>query len=751
MDPELNTLKTRTLTALRQATDARGLRPHELAETLGLEGKARHRLRHLLALLVEEGTLEKAEGQRVRPAGWTPAKSSSPKVSGLLRVHPAGYGFVERDDGEDDVFIAARNRGPALDRDRVLLSTWMGFKGTEGRIVEVLARGRARLTGIISLAGRTAHLEPDDPRVHGPVTLVDGAGRARPGQAVVAEIVRYPSHPEEAPTARLLRVLGDPEDPSTEVAKILAIAEIPEEFPEDARQAAAAVPQALRPEDLADRIDLRDRPFVTIDPVTARDFDDAVCVEDGPRPGVDRLWVAIADVSHYVAPTSPIDREAELRGVSVYLPDRAIPMLPDELSARMCSLVPDEDRLAMVARLDVDEGGQVVGTRLAAAVIRSHARLDYDGVAAALADDLRGQRARYRPHLPQLERLVGLTRRLRALRHERGALDFDLPEAVVVLDDDDPTRVRDVRKSRSQAGVKAAYQMIEDCMLAANEAVARYFIERQLDTIWRVHDVPSDEQLFEFSLLAQSFGVPFSVEDGRDPRRLRDFLERIQGQPMERALSYLLLRAMKQAVYDVINVGHFGLASPAYLHFTSPIRRYPDLLVHRLLKRALHLEGEPAGGESARLFAPKREELARLAAVSSSHERRAMDAERETVDLYRSLFMRDRTGEEFAGTIVGVTSFALFVEIAQPFIEGAIKIESLPGDSFIFDERSLRLAGKRSGRSFSLGDAVRVRVENVSVARRRIDFALVEHREAARVAAGERRGKETRKGRGGKR
>jgi ribonuclease R len=604
--------------------------------------------------------------------------------------------------------------------------------------MDVLRRGRARVTGILRVAGRTPYLEPDDPRVRGHVSLADGTGGAHEGQVVVAEIVSYPTRPDEPLGARVERVLGEPDDPRTEVAKVIACAEIPDEFPSEVLEAAARVPREVVPGDLLDRVDLRDRAFLTIDPEVARDFDDAVCVEDGPgEPGrIDRLWVAVADVSHYVRPGSAIDLEARIRGVSVYLPDRAIPMLPPALSSGICSLNPDVDRLAMVARLDVDEAGVIRDTQFAAAVIRSRARLDYHGVAAALGGDLRGPRARYREHLPQLERLDRVARRMRAVRRERGALDFDLPEAVVVLDEDDPRRVREVKKSRALPEVRDAYRLVEDCMLAANEAVAQKFIARRRDTLWRVHDVPKEERLLDFVQLAETLGAALSVDACRTPRQLRDFLESIAGLPMARSLSYLLLRTLKQAVYDVVNVGHFGLASPAYLHFTSPIRRYPDLVVHRLLKQLLRREGMPAGGgEVVAGPVPQREELARWASDSSAYERRAMEAEREVVDMYRAYLMRDRIGEEYDGVIVGVTNFGLFVEIPEPFVEGLIKVDTLGGDAWVYDEQKLRLVGRSSGRSFALGDAVRVRIENVSVARRKIDFVLIGHEAAAAVPA----------------
>ena len=730
----MNIDKENLLKALRKGSP-QGLRSHEIADAMEADVKGRHRLRSLLADLVADAVLEKAEGGRYRLVG-AEAPPAAPGEAlpkgwfvGQLRVHPAGYGFVVRDDGEDDAFVAARNRGSAMDGDRIAISTWIGYKGTEARVEKVLERGRAKLTGTLRKTGRASYIEPDDPRIAatGGHVLLDGsAGGAKDGQAVVAEITRYPSKADEPLAARIIHVLGDPNDPRTEIEKILIISDIPTEFPEDTLAEATHAPTEVRPEDRADRVDLRDRAFMTIDPETARDFDDAVCVEASPK-GRDwtRLWVAVADVSHYVRPGSALDREARVRGNSVYLPDRAIPMLPKQLSSEICSLNPEVDRLAMVVRMEIDPHGGVHDEYFCAAVINSHARLDYPGVAAALAGDLRGTRARYREFLPDLERMAALARTMRARRLERGSLDFDLPEAKVILDQDDPTRVRDVVQSRGDAAVKGAYQLVEDFMLAANEAVARHFGGRELDTVWRVHDIPSDERLQVFADLAQAFGLHFEAEDGRSPKKVRDFLVTLQGKPIERALNFLLLRTLKQAVYDVVNVGHFGLAAPDYLHFTSPIRRYPDLIVHRLLKHSLHADGLPAGGQPG--TRPSRETLQQMAAASSASERKAMQAERDVIDLYRAVLMRDRIGEEFEGTVAAVVAFGLFVQIESPFVEGLVKLGSLADDQYDYDEETQRLVGRGTGRQFALGDKVKVRIENVSVSARKIDLALLEH------------------------
>jgi len=650
---------------------------------------------------------------------------------GRIKVHPDGFGFVTPTDGGEDIFIAVRSRSNAMDGDTVEVSWMVGPRGLEGQVKNVVARGRTKITGTLALKGRTTHLVVDDPRIGFAVSLKGDTKGGLTGQAVVARIVDYPRTPEEALTVEVVKVLGDPDDPRTEVEKILANAGIEDTFPPDVSAEAQALPSVVTAADLNDREDLRHIPFTTIDPETARDFDDAVALEDLPH-GHHRLWVAVADVSHYVREGRPLDVEAQLRGCSVYLPNRAIPMLPEALSSHMCSLVPEEDRLAMVVQVDFDKQGTPVASEFCAAVIHSRARFDYPGVAAALGGDTRGKRKKYEPFLPALRAMEEFSIVLRKRRFARGALDLDLPQAVVELDNDDPKLVRNVRQSRKDPGERGAYAMIEEFMLAANEAVARSFGERQEDTMWRVHDAPSVERLETFAALAEGYGIDVDVDETRTPLGLATVSAELKGHPAEKALSFQLLRSLKQASYDVVNIGHFGLAATDYLHFTSPIRRYPDVVVHRLLKRRLATLKRPAGGfppQEGLPRLPNREEITATAVQSSLTERKAMEVERETVDVYRTFFMRDRVGDIFEGTVSAVTTFGLFVTIAEPFIEGLIRIEDLPQDEYEFDEKTMRLSGSHGGLSIALGDAVTVEVLNVSVPRRKIDLRLAgEHK-----------------------
>jgi ribonuclease R len=649
-------------------------------------------------------------------------------VSGRIKVHPDGFGFVVPDDRSEDIHVSARHRGAAMDSDRVDVEWWVGARGLEGRVTKVVERGRGKITGQIVTAGSTTRLEPDDPRITGSVTLAGGSKGARDGQAVVAEILRYPDSPEGVLEVAVLKVLGDPDDPRTEIEKILAVDDIDESFPPEVAAQAEQAPAEVRPEDRRDRADLRAIPFVTIDPETARDFDDAVALERRPDGG-HRLWVAVADVSHYVRPGEPLDVEAEKRGCSVYLPNRAIPMLPEQLSGNLCSLLPEQDRLAMVVCIDLDGDAAVVDADFCAAVIHSQARLDYPGVAAALAGDVRGKRRKYEKHLPALREMDALAARLRERRRARAALHEHQPGAVDDLARDDPRLVRDIRRSRRDPGERRAYSMIEEFMLAANEAVGSSFQRRGEPTIWRVHDVPDQDKVEQFAALAQRYGLQVDVEAARTPVGLQEVLVRLRGQPAETALSFQLLRSLKQASYEVVNVGHFGLASSAYVHFTSPIRRYPDLVAHRLLKHRLAGQHKPAGGFSPLASSDELGAAVQKAAADASFsERKAMEVEREVVDLYRAYFLRDRVGDVFEGSITGVAGFGAFVTVDQPFVEGLVRVDYLvPDDYYLFDDTALRLVGRRTGRAFSLGDRVKVEVVSASVARRKIDLKLHDH------------------------
>jgi ribonuclease R len=726
---------------LRSGSEA-GLQVADVVRELGLPRDQRARVRGLLKELIRRGRVEQL-GRRYRLSKSAPA---TPAISGMLRVTAKGRGVVVLDESTGErVSIDSAELGGALDGDQVAVELTRAGPRARGRVAQVLERGRRRLTGVLESGGGAAgqwRLRPDDPRLAALEVRVKGRPplAAQQGQVVLAEIEAYPTDVRAPLEVSVSAVLGEAGLLTTEVARVLSEQGVSEAFPPAVMREVASVPDHVRPADLVDRVDLRDRPFITIDPETARDFDDAVTVEP-LGDNCTRVWVAVADVSHYVAPGSAIDSEAEARACSIYLPDRAIPMLPEQLSGGICSLVAHRDRLAMVVRLDIDASGRVGDSECLAAVIRSRGRLDYEGVAAAFAGKLRGRLAHYREQLEQLHLLRDLTRNLRRRRLRRGSLDLDLPENKVILDEDDPLRVRDIRPSRPDPAVREAYNLIEELMLAANEAVGRYLGEREVSAIWRIHEPPARDALERLCEGLAAYGVNTAAPEISEPKGMSRLLKQIAPHPAARPLTYLVLRSLKQARYLSQNRGHFGLASPCYLHFTSPIRRYPDLVVHRLLKRQLRQEGLPAGGRRAGEFDPGSERLERVAERASERERVALDVSRQVHSIYAATLMRDRLGDEGEGVVNGLAGFGVFVELAQPRVDGLVRLESLP-EAMRFDSLRQQLIGRRSGRTVSLGDPVRVQIAGASVTRRQVDFELLEHE--PRQAAPEQRPRQRR-------
>ena len=645
------------------------------------------------------------------------------RVEGTLAVTPGGRGFVDRGEAFEDVLVQGQDLGVALDGDRVELEAWQGTRRMVGRVVSVLERGRSKITGNLSPGEDGALLLlPDDIRLPSPIPVRD-AGEARAGQAVLAEIVAYPEELGQAPEVRVDRILGEPDLLITEVAKVVAGAGVDEPLPRAVKLAVESVAKevALDDEELARRTDLRHLHFVTIDPLSARDFDDAVALEELPGGGA-RIWVAVADVSHYVQEDSPLDKEARRRSCSIYLPDRAIHMLPEELSAGICSLVPNQDRLAMVVRMDIDSRGQITEDDCLAAVIHSRGRLDYGGVAAALQGDFRGLRAGYVEHAGILERLGQVTGSLRRARLDRGSLDLDLPESQVQLDEDDPNRVRDIVYSRGDEPNKKAYNLIEELMVAANEAVGRRFKEKKVPTLWRVHPTPAMDRVIQLAQWLDAYGIQVDPGELDTPRGMGKVLELLRDHPSRRPLSYLVLRTLKQATYAVNNAGHFGLASRAYLHFTSPIRRYPDLHVHRLVKAMLAKEGKPAGGaRPVRARSPK--ELKAMAKAATTAEQRAVSLERDVRALYSAALMRDRIGDQADGLITSLIRDGFFVALDHPAVEGMVRVDRRDGH---FYPDQLRLKDMSKKVVYGLGDRVKVEVTDTNIRRRRVDLKLAD-------------------------
>jgi ribonuclease R len=585
------------------------------------------------------------------------------------------------------------------------------FGKREGRIIETLERGYTTVVGRYEADGAGGLILPDEQRITcGIIVSSADRGDVSGGEMVVAEITKYPAGGHGA-RARIVEVLGRPDDPEVEVLTIVRKYGLPHLFPDDVLAAARSVSPIVTEADLEGRIDLRDETTVTIDGETARDFDDAVSVR---REGNSiRLRVSIADVSHYVSKGSPLDGEALNRGTSVYFPSRCIPMLPEELSNGICSLNPRVDRLTVTADMLFDDEGEVGETRFYPSVIRSDERLTYTEVKEILVDGNPGTTARYRGLLDDLRTMEELAGRLTEKRRRRGSIDFDLPEPEIILD------LQGRPESIGRAERNLAHRIIEEFMLAANEAVAAFLTERDLPCLYRVHEPPDPMKLKDFREFIKPLGLSFRMRGGAvAPGDLQRLLVEADGRPEERMVNQVLLRCMRQARYSAENIGHFGLASPCYLHFTSPIRRYPDLVVHRILKGSL------GGGLKKRDAKKIAAELPETAEQSSRRERTAMEAEREIVQMKRLQYMEDRIGDVFDGFITGVSSYGFFVELSELLVEGLVHMTALRDDFYRLLEKEHALQGERSGRRFRIGDRVRVRVDGVSREKKRIEFSL---------------------------
>jgi ribonuclease R len=683
----------------------------ELLQRMRLHPRSRRAAGKVMKTLVRQGLVQEVGGRfsvpdprRARGArpGREPARGEGDRgLLGFLTRHRDGFGFLARLDRKGpDLFVAPGDGGKAVDGDVVRFEIFEGRRGDQARVVEVVERGRRMLLGAYAARGRESFVVPLDDQLP-PVVPVPETRLVRNG-----EVAKVWLETDPGPLAgQVVDRIPNPQAPSVEVLRAAYAHGFADVFPADVVAEAEATPDRVRREDREGRRDVTGIPLVTIDGEDARDFDDAVFVEKLPGRGY-RLVVAIADVSHYVRPGRPLDGEALRRGTSVYFPGTVLPMLPGRLSNGVCSLNPEVERLCMVADMQFDASGTPGPVEVYPAVMRSAARCTYTEVARMLD----GERVPPREFLRDgFVRMGELQEILGGVRRRRGSIDFDLPESRIVLGADGKVLAIE-RRPRNRA-----HRIVEEFMLAANEAVARWFGDRDLPTIYRVHGLPDEEKLETFLAMARSqgFDVP---EAGTGPLALADLLERLAGHPQQRALNQLLLRAMMQAVYSPQNIGHYGLAAEHYLHFTSPIRRYPDLVVHRLLREAL---GESPGRK------PRPGELERIAMMASDRERSAMKAERDVNAYYAALFMADRIGERSPGTVSAVVEFGLFVTMDRWWVEGLLKTEDL-GEGFSLDKDGHALVEKRSGRSYRVGDVVEVEVAAVELARRRIDLALVE-------------------------
>lgn len=697
---------TQQLLDLLNRRGGRSLSLRDLQSAFDLDAGERKTLSRHLKQLVKDGVLSQGKGGGFALAG------RGRTLTGTLAMHRDGYGFVTIDgrEDQDNLFIPARAVRPAMHGDRVLVAVERSARSNrqEGRVMRVLERAHATMLGRMETVHGVNRVVPVDPQVRESFLVPHGGeGGASPGEIVRMHIDSYPGAAREA-TARIVEVIGAADDPAVEIRVAAERFGLPFTFPPEVLVEVAAVPSQVTAAELANREDLRHLSFVTIDGETARDFDDAVAIERLPDAGY-RLWVAIADVAHYVPAGGAVDREALNRGTSVYFPGSCLPMLPEALSNGICSLNPAVDRLVMVAVLDFDAGGMRRKARFCAGVIHSRARLTYTEVAAILVTDDPVLRTKH-AHLVGMLEVMGELAGLRITRrHERGSLDFDLPEAEVILGPNGrPERI--VRIERN-----LAHRLIEEFMLAANEAVAEWLEKQRKELIFRIHEPPSEDKLAAFQDFIAHFNQGLAIPaEGIRPKLLQQLLERVAGTPEEKLINHVLLRSLPQARYAVENRGHFGLAATSYCHFTSPIRRYPDLIVHRLLRRQLQV------GRDLTLPAS----LEEIAERSSHCERRAMEAERDIVSLKKCQFMEERIGQEHRGCVVSVQPFGFFVELEDIFVEGLVHISAIGDDYYQYDEATQSLTGTSRRRRFTIGDAVTVRVHRVDSERREIDFRL---------------------------
>lgn len=824
----------------------------QLLHDLGLHGNDRRALADALRRLVKRGQLHEPTRDRFAIPG---AGGKKNVVAGRMRMHPDGFGFVVPDDENlrqrisGDIFVPPPAVGAAMDGDRVLveLGPQRADGRVEGRVVSVIAREHATVVGIFHYGSRGNYVVPIDEKLTQQVIIPPGLEKPSAKDADVGRKAGSPEHRvlgSEArrsmeredlegvvvdveitdwrtgtrnPRGRVLEILGFEDDFGVDVEIVIRKYHLPHRFHSQVIEEAQAISNVIAHRELEGRRDFRSFPIVTIDGETARDFDDAVTVRRLPN-GSYELQVHIADVAHYVPENSALDEEAVLRGTSVYFPDRAVPMLPVELSTDICSLRPHLDRLVMSCVMEIDAQGEVLSYELGNGVIRSAERMTYTDVNAVLEGD-EHLRRRYAPLTGTLELMRELAMVLNRKRVRRGSIDFDLPEPVIEFDEQGLMQGV-VRSERN-----VAHRIIEEFMLAANETVASHLKKIGVPSIYRIHEKPDAKKIYEFETIAASFGYSLGVgalpvrrmqmktdrraqhQTGRNPREIelpqevhvtprmyQKLTQKIAGKPEERILSFLMLRSLKQARYSEKNEGHFALAAPNYTHFTSPIRRYPDLLVHRILKAVLssqfsvpgeklstvadHLaassnivipsearsaQSRDLGSASERAASPwskrrPREEKTRdsglatrdsvetrysesqlheLAESSSYTERRADEAERELMEWKKIKFMGERLGDEFPGLVVSVTKYGLFVELEDLFIEGLVPLQTLEGDRFTYRENTRQIIGERSRKTYSLGNQVRVLVDRIDPVLRKIQFALVEEQPAR--AAGKKR------------
>ncbi|ELJ9255462.1 ribonuclease R [Staphylococcus pseudintermedius] len=703
--------------AIIKSADYEPMSVSDFQDALGLSSA--DSFRDLIKILVEleqTGMVTRTKQDRYQKQQQ---KTNSGLVRGTLSQNKKGFAFLRPDDQEmEDIFIPPTKINRAMDGDVVLVEVKKSRgdfrKGKfEGEVKAIESHSIKQVVGTFSEARHFGFVVPDDKRIMQDIFVPKGQELgAVEGHKVLVQITQY-SDGTNSPEGQISAILGHKNDPGVDILSIIYQHGIEIEFPDDVLKEAENVPETIQPDELKGRRDLRDELTITIDGADAKDLDDAIAVKKLDN-GNTELTVSIAEVSYYVTEGSALDREAYDRATSVYLVDRVIPMIPHRLSNGICSLNPEVDRLAMSCRMEIDAQGQVVKHEIFESVIHSNARMTYDAVNRIITDKDAVTRAQYPEIVPMLDLAQTLSQQLIAMRKKRGEIDFDIKEAKVIVNEEGiPKEV--VTRERGEGE-----RLIESFMLIANETVAEHFNQMEVPFIYRIHEQPKSERLRQFFDFITNFGIMVKGT-GEDihPSTLQNIHEEIAGRPEDMVISTMMLRSMQQARYDADNLGHFGLAADYYTHFTSPIRRYPDLIVHRLVRKYL-IEKSMDG----RAMHEWEEKLPQIAEHTSNRERRAIDAERDTDELKKAEFMIQHIGDEFEGVISSVANFGMFVELPNT-IEGMVNMQNMSDDYYHFDERQMALIGERKAKVYRIGDVVKVKVIHVDVDERQIDFQIV--------------------------
>jgi len=679
----------------------RPLTLNEIASHLSLRKSEKKLLRKTLKALIKSGEIFRTKSGRYGTA------DKMNLITGIFEAHRDGYGFVIPDKhGQRDIFVPPRRTLAAMSGDRVIVRIENPLK-REGSILKVIERKRRRIVGEFIQERGLSYVIPRDRKIpYGIIIRPQNRHNARNGDTVLLEITSYPTI-TRPPEGKIIKIIPEIEGPSQEIDLILEEYSIRRRFSEDVRKEVRGLKKGI---DLKKRIDLRDMLTVTIDGETAKDFDDAVSIKK--KDNIYILYVHIADVSHYVNWDTELDLEARKRGTSVYFPGGVIPMLPERLSNDLCSLVPRKDRLTITVEMHFDHNGELLKKRFYPSVIRSNERMTYTSVKKILVDRDDSELLKYGYLLDMFETMEELCEILRSRRIGRGSLDFDLPEPEILLD------IQGRPENIIRAERNLSHMIIEEFMIAANEAVATYLEEKGIPSIYRIHEDPDPAKLEELLPILKAFNIHIKKIDARAFHRI---FKKIKGRPDEEILNIFLLRSLKQARYSPENIGHFGLASECYTHFTSPIRRYPDLVVHRILKEVIY-DGKISKQKRRYL----EEVLPDIAAQSSRAERIADEVERDIVNVMRVWFMKEKMGEEFSGIISGLSSHGMKIQLKEYFVECFLSLSSLEDDYYIFDEKNYLLTGKYKKKIFNIGMPVRVRIERVDIEEREISVGLVE-------------------------